>query len=112
MRSIPGSAEMGPATALLEIAGLTVDFATSHGNVRAVNDLTLSVGPGECLAVVGESGSGKTQLLLACLGLLARNGLASGSAKFVGRELLGRSEAALNEVRGTGIALLGQDPMS
>jgi ABC-type glutathione transport system ATPase component len=47
--------------------------------VRAVTGIALDVQAGECLAVVGESGSGKTQLLLACLGLLADNGQASGS---------------------------------
>jgi len=61
---------------------------------------------------VGESGSGKTQLLLACLGLLSQNGRASGSARFAGRELIGATERELNDVRGTGIGLLSQDPLS
>src|SRR4051794_36371165 len=111
MRSNPGT-EMRPAASSLEIEALTVEFTTSHGKVRAVSEVTLSVRPGECLAVVGESGSGKTQMLLACLGLLAGNGAASGSVKFGGQQLLGVNEAQLNKVRATGLALLGQDPMS
>ncbi len=102
---------MGPG-ALLQIDDLRVEFTTPGGHVAAVAGVSLDVQPGECLAVVGESGSGKTQLLLACLGLLAANGRASGSARFGGRQLLGAGEDALNAVRGTGIALLAQDPMN
>ncbi|MGI9245933.1 MAG: ABC transporter ATP-binding protein, partial [Steroidobacteraceae bacterium] len=74
--------------------------------------LSLEVRAGECVAVVGESGSGKTQALLACLGLLADNGVARGSVRFRGRELLGGDEAAFEAVRGTGMAYLPQDPLS
>jgi oligopeptide transport system ATP-binding protein len=97
---------------LLEVRDLGVDFSTPQGTVQAVASVSLDVRPGECLAIVGESGSGKTQLLLACLGLLAANGAAHGSVRFDDRELIGASEAALNAVRGTGIALLSQDPLS
>ena len=97
---------------LLRVDRLEVYFDTEGGAVRAVAGVSLDVRAGECLAIVGESGSGKSQLLLACLGLLAQNGRASGSATFAGRELIGASEAALNEVRGTGIGLLSQDPLS
>ncbi|HET7202159.1 MAG TPA: ABC transporter ATP-binding protein [Steroidobacteraceae bacterium] len=100
----------GPA--LLQVRDLEVRFDTARGTVQAVAGVTLAVQRGECVAVVGESGSGKTQLLLACLGLLAQNGRATGSVQFAGRELAGASEADLNAVRGTGVALLSQDPMS
>jgi oligopeptide/dipeptide ABC transporter ATP-binding protein len=82
------------------------------GTVRAVDGLSLALAEGECLAVVGESGSGKTQVLNACLGLLAANGRAQGSVRFRGQELLGVSEGQLTSVRGVGIGLLSQDPMS
>lgn len=96
---------------LLQVDRLEVEFGTARGAVQAVAGVSLEVRPGECLAVVGESGSGKTQLLLACLGLLASNGRARGSVRFDTQEILGAAEAALNRVRGTGIALLSQDPM-
>jgi oligopeptide transport system ATP-binding protein len=97
---------------VLQVRNLGVDFVTSQGEVQAVSGVSLDLDAGECLAVVGESGSGKTQMLLACLGLLASNGTSRGSARFAGRELIGASESALNAVRGTGIGLLSQDPLS
>ena len=103
---------MSLAAPLLSVSNLDVRFDTAAGDVPAVAGVSLDVRAGECLAIVGESGSGKSQLLLACLGLLAENGRASGSATFAGRELIGAGEGALNEVRGTGIGLLSQDPLS
>jgi oligopeptide transport system ATP-binding protein len=97
---------------LLRLVDVAVRFDTGHGPVQGVANVSLEVRRGECVAVVGESGSGKTQLLLACLGLLAQNGVASGSARFEGRELLGAPDRELQAVRGTGIALLSQDPLS
>ena len=97
---------------VLRVRGLDVDFATAQGEVQAVSGVSFDVRAGECLAVVGESGSGKTQVLMACLGLLASNGTSRGSVQFAGRELIGASERALNAVRGTGIGLLSQDPLS
>jgi oligopeptide transport system ATP-binding protein len=98
---------------LLQVGNLEVDFATGDGRrVRAVDGVSLSVAAGECLAVVGESGSGKTQVLNACLGLLAANGRARGSVLFRGAELLGAPESRLQSVRGLGIGLISQDPMS
>jgi oligopeptide transport system ATP-binding protein len=99
------------AVPLLAIDRLGVDFDVGGGRVTAVEDVTLAVEEGECVAVVGESGSGKTQLLLACLGLLATNGRARGSARFADVSLLDAPEAELNRVRGAGIGLLSQDPM-
>jgi oligopeptide/dipeptide ABC transporter ATP-binding protein len=93
--------------ALLEIRGLTVDFAGPRP-LRAVDGVDLDVGREECLAIVGESGSGKSQLLLACIGLLAANGSAGGSARFDGRELIGPGDRAA-AVRGRGIGFVFQD---
>jgi len=93
--------------ALLEIRGLTVDFA-GPCPVRAVDGVDLDVGREECVAIVGESGSGKSQLLLACVGLQAANGSAGGSVRFDGRELLGAGDRA-RAVRGRGIGFVFQD---
>jgi len=93
--------------ALLEIRELTVDFAGPRP-VRAVDGVSLDVGREECLAIVGESGSGKSQLLLACVGLLAANGSAGGSVRFDGRELIGAGDRTA-AVRGRGIGFVFQD---
>jgi oligopeptide transport system ATP-binding protein len=93
-------------SALLEIRGIAVDFVGPRAH-RAVDRVDLTIEPHERLAIVGESGAGKTQLLLACLGLLAANGRASGSVRFAGSELLGSGAAAA--VRGSGIGCVFQD---
>ena len=99
-------------TPILRLHGLTVTFDTPGGAVTAARDVELSVAGGECLGVVGESGAGKSQLFLAVLGLLAVNGRAEGSARFGPAELLTLAPAALDQVRGRGIAMVFQDPMS
>jgi oligopeptide transport system ATP-binding protein len=97
---------------LLAIRNLSVQFDTTRGRVMAVRDVSVEVLPGECLAIVGESGSGKSQLFLACLGLLAARGSATGSAVFDGRELIGAEATTLDAVRGTRLAMVFQDPMN
>lgn len=97
---------------LLELRDLKVDFKTSEGPVAAVRGVSLDLPAGQCLAVVGESGSGKSQTFLACLGLLAENGRASGSACFEGQQLIGASDDQLNRLRGTKLVTIFQDPMN
>jgi oligopeptide transport system ATP-binding protein len=118
MPSIPAVAEtVSPAVAVLRLERLGVSFQTRSGLVRAVREVSLSVDRGECLGVVGESGAGKSQMFLAVLGLLAANGRAHGSARFtdaelIERELIGCPPALLEGVRGAGIAMVFQDPMT
>jgi oligopeptide/dipeptide ABC transporter ATP-binding protein len=113
MPSIPASAEGAPAApAVLSLSGLSVTFDTPRGRITAAREVTLAVERGECLGVVGESGAGKSQVFLAVLGLLAANGRAQGSARFLGTELLTLAPAALDRVRGAGIGLVFQDPMT
>src|SRR6185295_5087608 len=96
---------------VLDIKDLTVRFATHEGEVAAVSDVSLSIARGECLGIVGESGSGKSQTFLAAMGLLARNGRASGNVDFGGVNLLAAGEKTLNTIRGAKISMIFQDPM-
>ncbi|GLK84201.1 ABC transporter ATP-binding protein [Ancylobacter defluvii] len=103
---------MGETTPLLELANLDVRFDTADGEVHAVRGINLTVAPGETLAVVGESGSGKSQAMMAAMGLLAKNGRATGSVRYRGREILGLPARALDEIRGAKIAMIFQEPMT
>ncbi|MCQ3830280.1 oligopeptide ABC transporter ATP-binding protein OppD [Microbulbifer elongatus] len=97
---------------LLNVKDLRVEFTTPEGAVTAVNDLNFSLDAGETLGIVGESGSGKTQTVFAMMGLLAKNGIVSGSANFKGQEILGLPERELNRIRANKIAMIFQDPMT
>lgn len=98
-----------PAT--LAIDRLSVNFGVKS-ELAAVREVSLKVGPAECVGIVGESGSGKTQMFMAALGLLPADARAAGSVQFEGRELLGRSPAELNRVRGSKLTMVFQDPMT
>ncbi len=98
--------------ALLEIANLSVSFATPDGTISAVDDVSLTIAAGESLGIVGESGSGKSQLAFAIMGLLAQNGTASGAVRLEGRDILNAPARMLNTVRGTRIGMIFQDPMT
>lgn len=97
---------------LLDVENLRVRFTTPDGDVTAVNNMTFSLKPGETLGLVGESGSGKSQTAFALMGLLAKNGIIEGSARFEGQEILGLTEAELNHIRAEKISMIFQDPMT
>ena len=98
--------------ALLDVKNLSVSFDTYDGRVDAVKGISLSIAAGECLGIVGESGSGKSQTMLAMMGLLARNGNATGSATFDGQEMLNVSASVANQIRGADVSMIFQDPLT
>jgi peptide/nickel transport system ATP-binding protein len=104
----PGSGEP-----LLEVEDLRVRLRTPRGPASVVNGLSYSVARGETVAVVGESGSGKSVSVLALLGLLPdRVATVTGSARLDGEDLLGMSAERLRQVRGPGVGMVFQDPMT
>jgi peptide/nickel transport system ATP-binding protein len=96
---------------LLEVAGLTLDFRTRTGRVQALDQVSFSVEPGEIIGIVGESGSGKSVLAYAIMGLMdpAAN-VRAGALHFIGRDMLGQSDAALADTRGRDISMIFQSP--
>jgi oligopeptide transport system ATP-binding protein len=96
----------------LEVKNLNVEFNTTDGIVRAVNNVSFSVEEGKILAIVGESGSGKSQTVFAMMGLLDNNGHATGSVKFEDQEILNLPNEELNRIRAEKIAMIFQDPMT
>jgi oligopeptide transport system ATP-binding protein len=102
------------AQPLLEVRHLSVVFHTSVGDVRAVRDVSLTLAPGEVLAIVGESGSGKSVTAQAILGLTPRppGEVTGGEIIFRGQDLVRASDEALSAIRGNAISMIFQDPMS
>ena len=98
---------------LLEVKNLHVNFATSRGVVRAVDDLSFTLRTGETLGIVGESGSGKSVSMSAVMGLIRdRNATISGSVLFKGEDLITKSDEEMRTIRGNEIAMVFQDPMT
>jgi peptide/nickel transport system ATP-binding protein len=101
------------ATPLLNVDGLRVSFATEDGVVQAVDGVSFSVAAGEIVAIVGESGSGKSVTAMTMMGLTrGPNAKFEGTAEFDGTELVTATAQQLQRVRGAGIAMVFQDPMS
>ncbi|MGY1604057.1 ABC transporter ATP-binding protein [Geodermatophilus sp. SYSU D00815] len=101
------------STPVLEVEDLRVRLRTPRGPAQVVNGLSYRVGRGETVAVVGESGSGKSVSVLALLGLLpARVATVTGSALLQGEDLLTMPPERLRQVRGPGVGMVFQDPMT
>jgi peptide/nickel transport system ATP-binding protein len=99
-------------TAVLTVDNLTTRFRTRDGAVTAVDGVSFTVNRAETFAIVGESGSGKSVTAYSILGLNEAAAATSGSVRFKGRDLRQLSESELRRVRGAGIAMVFQDPMT
>jgi oligopeptide/dipeptide ABC transporter ATP-binding protein len=100
---------------LLSLEGVSTHYVSQQGArvVRAVDDVTLSLGAGETLGIVGESGSGKSTLALTLMRLLPPAAhIVSGRMMFEGEDLLTKSDEEMRQVRGKRIAMILQDPMA
>ncbi len=100
--------------ALLSVTNLTTAFATARGEITAIEDISLSLDEGELLGIVGESGSGKSVTALSILGLLPQPParVVGGEVRFGGEVLTRLSDSRLRRIRGPGIAMVFQDPMT
>lgn len=98
---------------VLEIHDLHVNFNTFDGSVRAVDGVDISLQKGEILGIVGETGSGKSVLLQAILRLIRLPGeITAGTIRFVGEDLIGKSDEDMRRIRGKDIARIVPNPRS
>jgi oligopeptide transport system ATP-binding protein len=99
---------------LLEVKNLKTQFHTQDGVVKAVDDVSFYVMPGETLGVVGESGSGKSMTGLSIMRLIPSppGKIANGEVLFEGKDILKMSDNEVRSIRGHQIAMIFQDPMT
>ena len=102
---------LSPAVPLLDVRNLHVSFSTPDGVLEAVRGISFSVDKGKVLGIVGESGSGKSVATQAMVGLV-RGAQVAGTAVFEGRNLLQLPPDELRAIRGRGIAMIFQNPIS
>ena len=98
---------------LAQVSELSVRYVTNRSvSVSALREVSFSVSPGKVIAIVGESGSGKSTLAAALLQLLPSTAHCRGSVLFEGRDLRGMKSRELQQLRGSRITLIPQDPAS
>lgn len=110
---VPSTQQADDSEPLVKITDLEVTFTTSTGTVPAVRGANLTIYPGQTVAIVGESGSGKSTTAAAIIGLLPGTGkVTAGSIEFDGRDITHLSPKEWVALRGSGIGLVPQDPMT
>ncbi|KQB85729.1 ABC transporter ATP-binding protein [Corynebacterium lowii] len=97
---------------VLSVKDLRVTFPSEAGLVHAVRGVSFDLHPGTTLAIVGESGSGKSVTSMSIMGLVPDYAKVEGSVRFQGEELIGKTDAQMSQVRGNGIGMVFQDPLS
>ena len=98
---------------LLEVKGLKTHFFTQDGVVKAVDDVTFSIGHGQTLGVVGESGCGKSVTSLSAMRLVERPGrIVAGQIMLNGEDLLTKTDADIRDIRGDQMSMIFQEPMT
>src|SRR5207253_7037670 len=98
---------------ILEVKDLVVEYGSADGPVRAVDQVSLEVAPGEFIGIVGESGCGKSTLLFAIARLLSPPAaVVGGSLQLQGRDLLAMDEESLREIRWRDYSLVMQSAMN
>ena len=101
------------APPVLEVRDLKTQFFTDEGIVHAVDGVSFSVAAGETLGIVGESGSGKSVTALSLMRLLEEpSRITGGEIRFQGRDVMAMTPGELRALRGGGIAMVFQDPMT
>jgi peptide/nickel transport system ATP-binding protein len=99
---------------ILSIDGLSLEFPIYQGAVRALNGVSLRVGPKEMVGVVGESGSGKSVTAMLAMRLLVADSyrVTAGSLTMLGQDILQASERTMLGLRGSQVAMIFQEPMT
>ncbi|MEY4470436.1 MAG: Oligopeptide transport ATP-binding protein OppD, partial [Pseudomonadota bacterium] len=98
---------------LLQVKNLVVEFPSRHGTLRALDDISFDIAPGEILGVVGESGAGKSLTGAAIIGLLEPPGrVASGQIVLEGQRIDQLSADEMRHIRGRKIGAIFQDPLT
>ena len=98
---------------LLQVKNLVVEFPSRHGTLRALDDISFDIAPGEILGVVGESGAGKSLTGAAIIGLLEPPGVvASGQILLEGQRIDHLSADQMRHIRGRKIGAIFQDPLT
>jgi peptide/nickel transport system ATP-binding protein len=101
---------MSDQTPMVDIRNLSVTFNRGGKSVRAVNDVSLSLQPGEVVALLGESGSGKSVTLRSLLRLHPPKTRIEGAIEVAGQDVMGLSKSALSELRGRVVSMVFQEP--